>query len=199
MSCSVNLGTGQAPGVANQATDPIWRFYDPIHDTDTNPAVLIGTPIWGAAPGGLHWIATQPGANSGGSQYPAGNTTYLTDFGGDDGVLSFSVKADNAVSVFLNGVLLMSWGDFMGMTQSGWSSFSPVQTVTTGFQAVNRLELRVHNNLDPTTGATTYTGVLLQGAFERSSGNPGLIQSTFGTTVGNFEVVVPHPTGGIAH
>jgi hypothetical protein len=114
-------------------------------------------------------------------------------------VLSFSVKADNAVSVFLNGVLLMSWGDFMGMTQSGWSSFSPVQTVTTGFQAVNRLELRVHNNLDPTTGATTYTGVLLQGAFERSSGNPGLIQSTFGTTVGNFEVVVPHPTGGIAH
>lgn len=197
MSCSANLGTGQSPGVINTASDPIWKIFNASQDIITGPAVLIGNPVWGPAPGGLHWIATQPGLNSGGNQYPGGEYIYEAVFNGDQGVLRFSVKADNAVRVFLNGAFLMSWGDDTGVSHSGWTTFSPVQNVTTGFQAVNTLDLRVHNNVGPAS-VTTYTGVLLQGQFDRSSGNPALIQSTLGTK-GNFEVVVPYPSGGIAH
>jgi hypothetical protein len=68
--------------------------------------------------------------------------------------------------------------------------------VTTGFQDVNTLDLVVHNNVGST--GTSYMGVLLEGGFDRSCGNPALIQSTFGTK-GNFEVVVPHPVDGISH
>ena len=195
-SCSVNLGTGQAPGVVDTASDPIWNIFDVKKDLDLGPAVPIGKPGWGAAPAGLHWIATRPGSTSGGN-YPAGDYTYYTYFRGAQGSLSFSVKADNAVKVILNGNVLLSWGDATGVNTTGWASFSPVQTVTTGFtgyQGINLLELVVHNN--DYMGGTTPTGVLLQGKF--SCGKPAFIQSTFGVK-GNFEVVAPYPTGGIAH
>ena len=195
MSCTINLGTGQAPGVANHASDPVWKIFDIKRDVVTGPAVLIGNPKWGAAPTGLHWIATQPGPNSGGDQYLDGNYAFQTDFYGDEGVLTFRVKADNAVKVYLGGTLLLDWGDPTGVSYSGWQSFSPLQTVTSGLQTVNTLTLILHNNAGP---LGTYMGVLFEGQFERSSGSPAFIQSTFGTR-GNFEMAVPHPSGGIAH
>src|ERR1035438_8544458 len=73
-SVPCNLGTGQAPGTVNTASDPIWNIVSaPKGSGNTSgPAVLIGKPIWGPAPPGLHWIATMPGANSGGSSYQIG-------------------------------------------------------------------------------------------------------------------------------
>jgi hypothetical protein len=127
----------------------------------SGPAVLIGDPVWGAAPAGSHWIATDPlPADPGGSQYAAGTYVYAATFFGDSGILSFMVKADNAVSVYLNGnpVPLLNWGDPAGVLSTGWATFSPLQTVTSGFQAVNTLELDVHNN-------GIYTGALLEGQF----------------------------------
>lgn len=195
MSCPLNLGTGQAPGVVNQASDPLWKSFDPVGDVFTG-AVLVGNPVWGAAPAGLHWIATHPGFGSGANQYTGGDYTFQALFDGDEGILTFRVKADNAVKVYLNGVLILTWGDNTGVSSAGWNTFSPLQIVTTGFLDVNTLDLVVHNNVG-TTG-TSYMGVLLEGGFDRSCGNPALIQSTFGTK-GNFELVVPHPGGGISH
>ncbi len=195
-SCSVNLGTGRAPGVVNTASDPVWKIFDEKKDITVGPAVLIGDPTWGAPPSGLHWIATQPGFNSGGNQYAAGNYIFYTTFKGSQGVLNFSVKADNAVDVILNGKLLLTWGTKDGSDHSGWNSFSPTQTVTTGFLPTNTLQLTVHN--DDGLGYGTYMGVLLQGQFNCTCGNPSLVQSTYGKQ-GNFEVVVPDPSGRIAH
>jgi len=56
--------------------------------------------------------------------------------------------------------------------------------------------LTVHN-LD-STGTGSYMGVLLEGQFNCTCGNPSLVQSNFGKQ-GNFEVVAPYSTGGIAH
>jgi hypothetical protein len=154
-----NLDTGQSPGVVNTASDPIWKILSAPFGNTSGPAVLIGDPIWGAAPAGSHWIATDPApADSGGSQYSAGTYRYAATFLGDSGILSFAVKADNAVSVFLNGNPLLNWGDPGGVLPTGWATFSPLQTVTSGFQAVNTLELDVENN-------GTYTGALLEGGF----------------------------------
>jgi hypothetical protein len=163
----INLGTGQSPGTVDTASDPIWMIIGaPSGSPNSGPAVLIGNPIWGPAPAGLHWIATEPGPNSGGPQYPAGDYTYEVTFNGSSGSLGFSVKADNAVDVFLNGSIipLLSWGDPTGTLPTGWATFSPVQNVNTGFQAVNHLDLVVHN-------PSVYTGVLLQGQFEMSGTN----------------------------
>ena len=62
---------------------------------------------------------------------------------------------------------------------------------------------------DPSSGSTTYQvlGTNLQYPVFRISGtpqptsccNPSLIQSTYGQRGSNFEVVVPYPSGGIAH
>jgi hypothetical protein len=154
-----NLGTGQFPGTVGTASDPIWRIISAPTGNMTGAAVLIGDPIWGAAPAGLHWIATDPSpADTGGAQYAAGTYIYDATFSGAAGLLQFSIKADNAVDVFLNGPQIYSWGDPTGVLTTGWATFSPVQTITTGFLAVNTLELRVHNN-------GIYTGVLLQGDF----------------------------------
>ena len=154
-----NLDTGQAPGVVNTASDPIWNILSAPFGKTSGHAVLIGDPIWGAAPAGSHWIATDPApADSGGSQYTAGTYSYITTFAGDSGILSFMVKADNAVAVRLNGNLLLNWGDPGGVLSTGWATFSPLQTVTSGFLAVNTLELDVENN-------DIYTGALLEGQF----------------------------------
>src|ERR1039457_6421519 len=151
--------TGVSPGVVNTASDPIWNILSAPFGKTSGPAVLIGDPVWGAAPAGPHWIATDPApADSGGSQYTAGTYSYITTFTGDSGILSFMVKADNAVAVRLNGNLLLNWGDPGGVLSTGWATFSPLQTVTSGFQAVNTLELDVENN-------DIYTGALLEGQF----------------------------------
>jgi hypothetical protein len=153
-----NLGTGQVPGTAGTASDPVWRIIGAPTGNTSGPAVLIGDPIWGAAPAGLHWIATDP-ADAGGSQYAEGNYTYETTINCDYTCgLTFSIKADNAVDVFLNGTNIFSWGDPSGFLSTGWATFSPEQIITTGFAAVNTLDLVVHNN-------GGYTGVLLQGEF----------------------------------
>jgi hypothetical protein len=158
-----NLGTGQVPGTVGTASDPIWRIISAPTGNTTGPAVLIGDPIWGAAPAGLHWIATDPlPADAGGSQYAAGDYKYETTINcAYTCLLTFSIKADNAVNVFLNGNLnpIYSWGDPAGVLTTGWATFSPVQTITTGFLVgVNTLDLVVHNN-------GGQTGVLLQGEF----------------------------------
>jgi hypothetical protein len=150
MSCIINLGTGQAPGTISHASDPIWTIFNAQADIITGPAVLVGNPIWGPAPQGLHWIATQPGVQAGGDQYPEGDYIYQAVFYGDEGVLNFRVKADNAVKVFLNGTLMLVWGDDTGVSHSGWQNFSPLQTITTGFQETNTLILKVHNNSSTT-------------------------------------------------
>jgi hypothetical protein len=196
-SCSVNLGTGRAPGVVNTASDPVWKIFDEKKDITVGPAVLIGTPTWGAPPSGLHWIATQPGFSSGGNQYTAGDYIFYATFKGSQGVLNFRVKADNAVDVSLNNIPLLTWGNKKNENDhSGWTNFSPVQTVATGFLATNTLILRVHN-LD-SSGYGSYMGVLLDGQFNCTCGNPSLVQSNYGKQ-GNFEVVAPYPSGGIAH
>ena len=162
-----NLGTGQVPGTVGTASDPIWRIISAPTGNTTGAAVLIGDPIpvWGAAPAGLHWIATDPlPANPGGSQYAPGDYQYETTiYCAYTCLLTFSIKADNAVNVFLNGLgpphLIYSWGDPTGTYNSGWATFSPVQTITTGFVVgMNTLDLVVHNN-------GGQTGVLLQGEF----------------------------------
>jgi hypothetical protein len=160
-----NLGTGQSPGTVNTASDPIWNIVSDPNGNPPGPAVLIGKPVWGAAPLGLHWIATMPGSNSGGSGYAGGYYTYQATFSGEAGVLSFSVKADNAVCAYLNGTQLdldaptsLCWGDPTGGNSTGWSSFSPTLKVTTGFLPSNTLTLVVFNK-------SLYTGVLLQGTF----------------------------------
>ena len=160
-----NLGTGQVPGTVGTASDPIWRIISAPTGNTSGPAVLIGDPIWGAAPAGLHWIATDPApADPGGSQYAAGTYIYDTTVTCAYAcLLTFSIKADNAVDVFLNRNVypnsIYSWGDPTGTNSSGWATFSPVQTITTGFLVgVNTLDLVVHNN-------GSYTGVLLQGEF----------------------------------
>lgn len=153
-----NLGTGQVPGTVGTASDPIWQIISAPTGNTSGPAVLIGDPIWGAAPAGLHWIATDP-RNPGGPQYAAGDYKYETTINCAYAcLLTFSIKADNAVNVFLNGNPIYSWGDPAGVLTTGWATFSPVQTITTGFSAVNTLDLVVHNN-------GLYTGVLLQGEF----------------------------------
>jgi hypothetical protein len=153
-----NLGTGQVPGTVGTASDPIWRIIGAPTGNTSGPAVLIGDPIWGAAPAGLHWIATDP-SNAGGSQYAEGTYTYETTIScAYTCGLTFSIKADNAVDVLLNGNDIFSWGDPNGILSTGWATFSPVQTITTGFSAVNTLDLVVHNN-------GGYTGVLLEGEF----------------------------------
>jgi hypothetical protein len=192
--CYRNVGTGQAPGVADTASDPIWTISDK-NGVDLGPAVPIGNPVWGAAPAGLRWINTKPGASSGGL-YPAGDYIYNVNLGyGQGGELSFAVKADNAVSVYLNKVLLLNWGDTNGILSTGWASFSPVQSVTLNPNGNdNVLTMVVHNYLY--NNQDSYSGVLLQG--QVSCGNPALIQSTFGVR-GNFEVVAPHRGGGIGH
>src|ERR1017187_1469894 len=63
-----NLGTGQAPGTVNTASDPIWNIVPNIDNTlaptgnTSGPAVPIGDPVsaWVPEPSGLHWIATEP-------------------------------------------------------------------------------------------------------------------------------------------
>ena len=153
-----NLGTGQFPGTVGTASDPIWRIISALTGNTTGAAVLIGDPIWGAAPAGLHWIATDPSpADTGGAQYAAGTYIYDTTFSGD-GLLRFSIKADNAVDVFLDTKKILSWGDPNGILSTGWATFSPVQSIATGYAAVHTLELRVENN-------GGYTGVVLQGDF----------------------------------
>ena len=92
--------------------------------------MLIKDPVWGAAPAGLHWIATDP-ADAGGSQYAPGDYTYETTINCAYAcLLTFKIKADNAVNVFLNGNSIYSWG---GIGSTGWATFSPVQTITAGF------------------------------------------------------------------
>jgi hypothetical protein len=194
MGCPINLSTGQSPNVLDTASDPLWQIFDAQQDIFTGPAVPIGAPVWGPAPQDLHWIATQAGANSGGSQYPVGDYIFQAVFHGDAGTLSFRVKADNAVRVLLNGTLLLTWGDPAGANTSGWQTFSPWQSVTSGLQAVNKLDLIVHNANPPSSNM----GVLLEGSFDASSGSVGFVQSTFGTK-GNFEIVTPNQGGGIAH
>ena len=195
-SCSVNLGTGQAPGVPDKASDPVWQFFDPKTDT-VIPAVLIGNPVWGAPPSGLHWIASQPGPLSGGSQYAAGDYIFYATFQGSQGVLNFQVKADNAVDVTLNSTPLLTWGNKINdKDHSGWNSFSPMQTIVTGFQQTNYLILTVHNL--GSSGSGSNMGVLLQGQFNCTCGNPALVQSNYGKQ-GDFDVVAPYPSGGIAH
>ena len=142
------------------ASDPIWRIISAPTGNTTGAAVLIGVPIWGAAPAGLHWIATDP-ADAGGLQCASGDYKYETTINcAYTCLLTFSIKADNAVDVFVNGNPnpIYSWGDPTGSNNSGWATFSPVQSITTGFSAVNTLDLVVHNN-------GSHTGVLLQGAF----------------------------------
>ena len=156
-----NLGTGQVPGTVGTASDPIWRIISAPTGNTTGAAVLIGDPIWGAAPAGLHWIATDPlPADAGGSQYAPEDYKYETTINCAYAcLLTFKIKADNAVNVFLNNNTIYSWGDPTGTNSSGWATFSPVQTITTGFLVgVNTLDLVVHNN-------GSYTGVLLQGEF----------------------------------
>jgi hypothetical protein len=191
--CTFNLGTGQSPGTVNTASDPIWRIIDIKTDVDKGPAVLVGTPTssWSQAPQGLHWIATRPGPTSGGD-YPPGDYYFYTTFKGDQGVLSFSVAADNEVKVYLNDKLILDWGT----NGAGFLTPSPMQYVTTGLLPDNNLTLVVHNR--GSFFGDTAMGVLFVGGFDRSLGNPALIQSTFGKK-GNFEVVVPYPDGGIAH
>ena len=155
---TINLGTGQS-GTVNTASDPIWSILGAPTGNTSGPAVLIGDPIWGAAPAGLHWIATDPSpADSGGTQYLAGDYMYATTFNGGAGLLTFSIKADNAVTVYLNTIPIYNWGDPAGILATGWATFSPTQIITTGFLPVNTLELIVHNN-------DIYTGVVLQGGF----------------------------------
>ena len=194
-SVPCNLGTGQAPGTVNTASDPIWNIVTNPNGTPaptgntSGPAVLIGKPIWGAAPPGLHWIATVPGPTSGGPQYNAGYYTYQATFSGDAGVLSISVKADNYVCAYLNGNQIdldgtasMCWGDPNGILPTGWASWSPTVNVATGFLPVNTLTLVVENNAG-------YTGVVLEGSFTPPDGYIEVCKSSSTTN--------PVPASGI--
>ncbi len=153
-AATINLGTGQSPGIIDTASDPIWTIVSAASGNTSGPAVLLGSPIWGAAPDNLHWIATDP-VRLGGSQYATGNFDYRTTFIGS-GVLSFSVKADNAVTVYLDNTAILNWGDPNGVATTGFTTFSPVQTVNIASPSAHSLDLVVHND-------SSYTGVLLQG------------------------------------
>jgi hypothetical protein len=191
-SVPCNLGTGQAPGTVNTASDPIWNIVSaPKGSGNTSgPAVLIGIPVWGAAPLGLHWIATMPGTNSGGSSYPAGNYTYQATFSGDAGVLSFRVKADNYVCAYLNATVTPSlcWGDPNGILPTGWIGWSPTVNVATGLLPVNTLTLVVYN-ATTSAGRPSPTGVVLQGSFTPPDGYIEVCKSSSTTN--------PVPASGI--
>ncbi|MGA2740869.1 MAG: hypothetical protein ABSG65_25955 [Bryobacteraceae bacterium] len=203
-SVPCNLGTGQAPGTVNTASDPIWNIvpnppnplnqpFAPTGNT-SGPAVLIGgQPIWGYAPTGLDWIATVPGPTSGGSQYNRGYYTYQATFSGDAGVLSLSVKADNSVCAYLNygtpsaiqmqfpGPNAPCWGDPAGNSSTGWATFGTA-TIATGFLPVNTVTLLVFND-----GA--FTGLLVQGGFTPPDGYVEVCKSSSTTN--------PVPSTGI--
>src|ERR1019366_4165437 len=122
-----NLGTGQVPGTVGTASDPIWRIISAPTGNTTGPAVLIGDPIWGAAPAGLHWIATDPlPADAGGAQYAPGDYKYETTINcAYTCLLTFSIKADNAVDVFLNNNTIYSLGRSNRDQQFGMGHVQP--------------------------------------------------------------------------
>lgn len=195
-SCNpCNIGTGQAPGTANTASDPVWTIGSAPSGNTSGPAVIIGSPIWGLVlPAGLNWIATIPGTGSGGPSYNGGDYIYEVTFdapAGGAALSGFSVAADNAVNVFLNasastlatyastpcttGTLgcLTTWGDFSNINTSGFSAFSSPTISTSIPTGWNTIYLEVEN------GADSYTGVVAQGSL---------------TAQGSIIVGVPEPT-----
>jgi hypothetical protein len=133
-----------------------------VHNTyprTTPPDVLWGTP---GIPADAHYISA---GDCGRDGYTAscdqGTYSFTTNFTLENsaaGLLQFQVAGDNQVEVYLNGSFLYHQGTSSGST--GWSSLSPVQTVTSGFtlgeNATNILELRVLNS-------GGYTGGILVG------------------------------------
>src|ERR1039457_6156743 len=198
-SVPCNLGTGQAPGTVGTASDPIWNIVPNPNNTPaptgntSGPAVPIGDPVsaWVPAPSGLHWIATEPSSKGdpGGPEYAKGNYTYQATFSGDAGVLSFRVAADNYVCAYLNNYGMQinldppsgpnCWGF---PSEHGFSPWSPIVNITTGFLPVNTLTLVVYNQ-------AAFTGVVLQGSFTPPDGYVEVCKSSSTTN--------PVPASGI--
>jgi hypothetical protein len=183
----LNLNTGQL-GTVGSYSDPHWTIVSAPGGSGLNSsgAAYLEQNTYNS---GKLWSATAAGANyisagdCGQQVYTAscGAGVYLfsttfTSVG--TGSLNFQVAGDNEVKVFLNGTLLIDYGNQTDAT--AWTNLSSLVTSST-LNGVNTLYLEVINAGDYTGGLLTGT---VSGQAESFSPEPATYALTAGALMG---------------
>lgn len=180
-AATINLNTGQTAngGVIQTFSDKVWTINGAPAGSGINQTgaafIEINSYPRGNATNNLWETAGLPpssvanyisAGDCGRNNYTAtclpGTFSFTTQFIVNSGAglsLNYQIAGDNAVALYLNGVLLLSRGDPTGSNGTGWATFNSLATATSGFNigGVNTLELRV-------TNADIFTGGMLVGA-----------------------------------